>query len=129
MQFQEILKPNYNSVDFAEVELTYNPKHDEPRYNDSTLYMVSRWRWSMMCIGYYFVVADEEGHGGPEGGHGKHEGEGPHGRHEARDGEGAGLLLLQHLQHSLYPRHRPPQQVRQIQSQGWHGGQPAEDRW
>merc|ERR1719429_551198 len=40
--FQEILKPNYNSVDFAEVELTYNPKHDEPRYNDSTLYMMRK---------------------------------------------------------------------------------------
>ena len=41
MQFQEILKPNYNSVDLSEVELTYNPKHDEPRYNDSNLYMVN----------------------------------------------------------------------------------------
>ena len=40
-QFQEILKPNYNSVDLSEVELTYNPKHDEPRYNDSNLYMVN----------------------------------------------------------------------------------------
>ena len=40
MQFQEILKPNYNSVDLSEVELTYNPKHDEPRYNDSNLYLV-----------------------------------------------------------------------------------------
>merc|ERR1719342_1636817 len=40
--FQEILKPNYNSVDFAEVELVYNPKHDEPRYNDSTLFMMRK---------------------------------------------------------------------------------------
>merc|ERR1711892_1454315 len=36
--FQEILKPNYNSVDLAEVELVHHSKHDEPRLNDSTLY-------------------------------------------------------------------------------------------
>merc|ERR1719242_2018774 len=35
--FQEILKPNYNSVELSEVELTYNPKHDEPRYNDAVV--------------------------------------------------------------------------------------------
>merc|ERR1712038_1357389 len=40
--FQEILKPNYNSVDLSEVELTYNPKHDEPRYNDSNLYLMRK---------------------------------------------------------------------------------------
>jgi len=43
--FQEILKPNYNSVDFAEVELVHNPKqnrHDEPRYNDSGLFMMRK---------------------------------------------------------------------------------------
>jgi len=39
-QFQEILKPNYNSVDLAEVELvdTYDP---QPRGNDSQLLAVS----------------------------------------------------------------------------------------
>jgi len=36
--FQEILKPNYNSVDLAEVELIHDPAHPEPRWNDSTLY-------------------------------------------------------------------------------------------
>jgi len=40
--FQEILKPNYNSVDLAEVELVHNDKHDEPRYNDSGLYMMRK---------------------------------------------------------------------------------------
>merc|ERR1712128_124787 len=40
--FQEILKPNYNSVDLAEVELVHNDKHDEPRYNDSALYMMRK---------------------------------------------------------------------------------------
>ena len=39
-QFQEILKPNYNSVDFSEVELVFDPKHDEPRYNYSNLFAV-----------------------------------------------------------------------------------------
>ena len=39
-QFQEILKPNYNSVDFSEVELVYDPKHDEPRHNNSNLFAV-----------------------------------------------------------------------------------------
>eukprot|EP00091_Calanus_sinicus_P023983 TRINITY_DN8374_c0_g1_i1.p1 TRINITY_DN8374_c0_g1~~TRINITY_DN8374_c0_g1_i1.p1 ORF type:complete len:684 (+),score=169.91 TRINITY_DN8374_c0_g1_i1:80-2053(+) len=36
--FQEILKPNYNSVDLAEVELIHNEKHEEPRYNDTKLF-------------------------------------------------------------------------------------------
>jgi len=40
--FQEILKPNYNSVDLAEVELVHSDKHDEPRYNDSGLYMMRK---------------------------------------------------------------------------------------
>merc|ERR1719507_1943398 len=40
--FQEILKPNYNSVDLAEVELVHDPKYDEPRYNDSNLYMMRK---------------------------------------------------------------------------------------
>jgi len=40
--FQEILKPNYNSVDLAEVELVHNDKHDEPRYNDSGLFMMRK---------------------------------------------------------------------------------------
>eukprot|EP00090_Calanus_glacialis_P023864 TRINITY_DN369_c0_g1_i2.p1 TRINITY_DN369_c0_g1~~TRINITY_DN369_c0_g1_i2.p1 ORF type:complete len:1310 (+),score=311.46 TRINITY_DN369_c0_g1_i2:336-4265(+) len=40
--FQEILKPNYNSVDLAEVELVHNDKHEEPRYNDSALYMMRK---------------------------------------------------------------------------------------
>merc|ERR1711892_1503783 len=40
--FQEILKPNYNSVDLAEVELVHNEKHDEPRYNDSGLFMMRK---------------------------------------------------------------------------------------
>ena len=54
-QFQEILKPNYNSVDFAEVELVHNPKqnrHDEPRYNDSGLFMVSS---GCTAWGRYFI--------------------------------------------------------------------------
>jgi hypothetical protein len=40
LQFQEILKPNYNSVDLAEVELvdTYDA---EPRGNDTQLLAVS----------------------------------------------------------------------------------------
>ena len=53
-------------------------------------------------------VADEEGHGGPEGRDGQPEGKGPPGRHEESDREGAGLLLLQHLQHALHPGHRSP---------------------
>merc|ERR1719228_168564 len=40
--FQEILKPNYNSVDLAEVELVHNEKHDEPRYNDSALFLMRK---------------------------------------------------------------------------------------
>merc|ERR1711892_1010726 len=40
--FQEILKPNYNSVDLAEVELIHHSKHDEPRYNDSGLFMMRK---------------------------------------------------------------------------------------
>ena len=39
-QFQEILKPNYNSVDLAEVELVHDPKYDEPRHNDTELFRV-----------------------------------------------------------------------------------------
>ena len=39
-QFQEILKPNYNSVDLAEVELVHNPTYDEPRRNDTELLRV-----------------------------------------------------------------------------------------
>ena len=44
LQFQEILKPNYNSVDLTEVELvdTYNP---EPRGNDTQLLAVSVLFW------------------------------------------------------------------------------------
>ena len=40
IQFQEILKPNYNSVDLAEVELV-DTYLDEPRGNDSQLLAVS----------------------------------------------------------------------------------------
>ena len=29
-------------MDFAEVELVYNEEHDEPRYNDSTLYNIRK---------------------------------------------------------------------------------------
>ena len=29
-------------MDFAEVELVYNEDHDEPRYNDSTLYNIRK---------------------------------------------------------------------------------------
>lgn len=47
--FQEILKPNYNSVDLTEVELVHDPDHDEPRHNDSTLY---RLRKEMVDQGY-----------------------------------------------------------------------------
>ena len=39
-QFQEILKPNYNSVDLAEVELVHDPRNDEPRHNDTELFKV-----------------------------------------------------------------------------------------
>merc|ERR1719158_2717588 len=35
--FQEILKPNYNSVDLTEVELVDNAQIDEPRGNDTQL--------------------------------------------------------------------------------------------
>ena len=37
-QFQDILKPNYNSVDLSEVELVDN--YDEPRYNHTELRLV-----------------------------------------------------------------------------------------
>ena len=40
-QFQEILKPNYNSVDLAEVELIDNMGMPEPRSNDTELLAVS----------------------------------------------------------------------------------------
>jgi len=40
--FQEILKPNYNSVDLAEVELVYDPKNEEPRHNDSDLFRMRK---------------------------------------------------------------------------------------
>merc|ERR1719228_2519278 len=40
--FQEILKPNYNSVDLAEVELVHNEKHDEPRHNDTELFLMRK---------------------------------------------------------------------------------------
>ena len=41
-QFQEILKPNYNSVDLAEVELIHDYKNPqaEPRSNDTELLAV-----------------------------------------------------------------------------------------
>ena len=39
-KFQEILKPNYNSVDLAEVELGHDPKYDVPRHNDTELFRV-----------------------------------------------------------------------------------------
>ncbi|XP_037091167.1 voltage-dependent calcium channel subunit alpha-2/delta-3-like [Pollicipes pollicipes] len=38
-QFQEILKPNYNTVDLAEVEIVDN---DEPRSNDTKLFMLRK---------------------------------------------------------------------------------------
>ncbi len=42
-QFQEILKPNYNSVDLAEVELPMNfVAQPEPRANDSELLAVRK---------------------------------------------------------------------------------------
>ena len=42
VQFQEILKPNYNSVDLAEVELVAGNEYiNEPRANDSELLEVS----------------------------------------------------------------------------------------
>ncbi|XP_042222529.1 voltage-dependent calcium channel subunit alpha-2/delta-3-like [Homarus americanus] len=40
--FQDILKPNYNSVDFAEVELTDNEAG--PRANNSDLLALTMWR-------------------------------------------------------------------------------------
>jgi len=40
--FQEILKPNYNSVDLAEVELVHDPKFDEPRHNDTELFRMRK---------------------------------------------------------------------------------------
>ena len=39
-QFQDVLKPNYKSVDLAEVELVHDPKYDEPRHNDTELFRV-----------------------------------------------------------------------------------------
>ena len=39
-QFHETLKPNYNSVDLAEVELVHDPKYDDPRHNDTELFRV-----------------------------------------------------------------------------------------
>ena len=42
LQFSgEILKPNYNSVDLAEVELVHDPTYDEPRRNDTELLRVA----------------------------------------------------------------------------------------
>ncbi|XP_045110033.1 voltage-dependent calcium channel subunit alpha-2/delta-3-like isoform X18 [Portunus trituberculatus] len=41
-EFQDILKPNYNSVDFAEVELT--DYENEARANDSELLEMAGWR-------------------------------------------------------------------------------------
>merc|ERR1719341_1562903 len=35
--FQEILKPNYNSVDLTEVEVVHDPNFNEPRHNDTKL--------------------------------------------------------------------------------------------
>ena len=43
LQFQEILKPNYNSVDLAEVELVESYMGSEPRANDTQLLAVRRW--------------------------------------------------------------------------------------
>jgi len=40
--FQEILKPNYNSVDLAEVELVHDPKAEEPRHNDTELFRMRK---------------------------------------------------------------------------------------
>jgi len=40
--FQEILKPNYNSVDLTEVELVDNAQIDEPRGNDTQLLAAPR---------------------------------------------------------------------------------------
>jgi hypothetical protein len=40
--FQEILKPNYNSVDLAEVELVHDPKYDDPRHNDTELFRMRK---------------------------------------------------------------------------------------
>merc|ERR1719158_1214645 len=40
--FQEIFKPNYNSVDLAEVELVFDPKNEEPRHNDSDLFRMRK---------------------------------------------------------------------------------------
>jgi len=40
--FQEILKPNYNSVDLAEVELVHDVKFEEPRHNDSELFRMRK---------------------------------------------------------------------------------------
>ena len=42
IQFQEILKPNYNSVDLTEVELVDNANIDEPRGNDTQLLAVRK---------------------------------------------------------------------------------------
>lgn len=52
LQFQEILKPNYNSVDLAEVELV-DKMPPEPRGNDSELLAVSLLRvylFLYLCI-------------------------------------------------------------------------------
>ena len=39
-QFQEIVKPNYNSVDLVEVELVHDPNYDQPRHNNTELFRV-----------------------------------------------------------------------------------------
>ena len=39
-QFHEIVKPNYNGVDLAEVELAHNPIYDQPRRNNTELFRV-----------------------------------------------------------------------------------------
>ena len=70
------------------------------------------------------VILDEERHGGSEGGDGQAEGEGSPGRHEEGDCEGAGVLLLQHLQHALHSRHRSPHGVRQVPSERRPRAQP-----
>ena len=54
-QFQEILKPNYNSVDLAEVELIHNYKNPQtdPRSNDTELLAVRLSGFPQMNNQYY----------------------------------------------------------------------------
>ena len=91
----------------------HDPKFDEPRHNDTELFRVSS---QSLHFPSPLQWSDEKGDGRPEGGLQQTDGESAHGRHEESDNPGAELLLPQHLQHTLHPRHRLPEQVRTVPS-------------